>query len=140
MAELKTRETTASVAKFLSAIPDEQRRKDCRAIAALMRKATGKSPKMWGTSIVGFGAYHYRYASGREGDWPAIGLSPRKTALVLYVSTGFDGAENVLSRLGPHKTGKACLYLKRLSDVDRDVLRELVGSAFRETDGATITS
>jgi len=140
MSEPKTTPTGVSAAEFLQTVPDEKRRADAIEACELISAVTGAAPVMWGDSIVGFGTYHYRYASGREGDWPAIGLSPRKTALVLYVSTGFDGAENVLSRLGPHKTGKACLYLKRLSDVDPDVLRELVGSAFRETDGATITS
>ena len=95
---------------------------------------------MWGSSIVGFGTYHYRYASGQEGDWPAVGLSPRKAALTLYLGTGFAGAEDLLARLGPHTVGKSCLYLKRLSDVDEPVLRELVSTAFRRLDGRTIIS
>ena len=94
---------------------------------------------MWGSSIVGFGSYHYRYATGREGDWPAVGLSPRKQALTLYISSGFDASAALLARLGPHTTGKSCLYLKRLSDVDEGVLRELVAAGFRDLDGKTVT-
>jgi len=140
MSEPKTAPTGVSAAEFLETIADDRRRSDAIEACELISAVTGAAPVMWGDSIVGFGTYHYRYATGREGDWPAIGFSPRKTALVLYVSTGFDGAQDVLSRLGPHKTGKACLYLKRLADVDADALRELVGSAFRQVDGKTITS
>jgi len=140
MSEPKTAPTRVSAAEFLETIADDRRRSDAIEACELISAVTGAAPVMWGDSIVGFGTYHYRYATGREGDWPAIGFSPRKTALVLYVSTGFDGAQDLLSRLGPHKTGKACLYLKRLADVDADALRELVGSAFRQVDGKTITS
>jgi hypothetical protein len=140
MSEPKTAPTGVSAAEFLGTVADDRRRADATEACELISAVTGAAPVMWGHSIVGFGTYHYRYATGREGDWPAIGLSPRKTALVLYVSTGFDGAQDVLARLGPHKTGKACLYLKRLADVDSGALRELVGSAFREVDGKTITS
>ena len=140
MAEPKTTASSASAAEFLDAVTDPRRRTDAIAACDLIAEVTGAAPVMWGDSIVGFGAYHYRYASGRAGDWPAVGLSPRKTALVLYLSTGFDSAQALLDRLGPHKIGKACLYLKRLDDVDPDVLRELVGNAFRTVDGTTITS
>jgi Domain of unknown function (DU1801) len=140
MSEPKTAPTMVSAAEFLETVPDERRRADAIEACELISGVTGAAPVMWGDSIIGFGTYHYRYASGREGDWPAVGFSPRKSALVLYVSTGFDGAQDVLSRLGPHKTGKACLYVKRLADVDQDALRELVGKAFRDTDGRTITS
>ena len=140
MAEPKTKPTTASVAEFLDAVPDPKRRADAVAACALMAEATGASPAMWGSSIVGFGTYHYKYASGQEGDWPPVGLSPRKAALTLYLSTGFDDAEDLLARLGPHSLGKSCLYLKRLSDVDQSVLRQLVGSAFRDLNGRTITT
>ncbi len=94
---------------------------------------------MWGSIMVGFGAYHYKYASGQEGDWPAVGLAPRKAALTLYLSTGFDDAQDLLGRLGPHSIGKSCLYLKRPSEVDQDVLRELVGNAFAHLNGKTLT-
>jgi hypothetical protein len=139
VAELKTKRTGASVADFLDAVADPKRRADATAVCALMAEVTGAEPAMWGSSIVGFGAYHYRYASGQEGDWPAVGLSPRKAALTVYLSTGFDGAADRLARLGPHSTGKSCLYLKRLSDVDQSVLRDLVGRAFRHLNGRTVT-
>ena len=140
MAEPKTTVTEASAAEFLDAVDDARRRADAIAACDLIGEVTGAAPAMWGSGIVGFGSYHYRYASGREGDAPAVGLSPRKAALVLYVSTGFDDAQALLDRLGPHKIGKSCLYLKRLDDVDRDVLRELIGKAFRSLDGTTLTT
>ena len=93
-------------------------------MAKLMREITGKAPKMWGPSIVGYGDYHYRYASGREGDWLLTGFSPRKQSMTLYIMSGFDGYEDLLGRLGKHRTGKSCLYLKSLDSIDRDVLRE----------------
>jgi hypothetical protein len=140
MTEPKTVPSDVSAAEFLAAVTDPKRRADALEACELFGDVTGAAPVMWGDSIVGFGTYHYKYASGREGDWPAVALSPRKTALVLYVSTGFDGAQALLSRLGPHKIGKSCLYIKRLADVDRDALRDLVGSAFAELDGKTVTS
>ncbi|HLT11212.1 MAG TPA: DUF1801 domain-containing protein [Micromonosporaceae bacterium] len=140
MAELKTTRTTASVADFLASVPDEQRRADATAVCDLMREVTGAEPEMWGTSIVGFGSYRYRYATGREGDWPAIGLSPRKQNLTIYISEGFDTYGELLGRLGKHTTGKSCLYIRRLSDVDLDVLRELVAAGFRHLNGRTLTS
>jgi hypothetical protein len=140
MAEPKTTRGDQSVAEFLSAVADPRRRADAEAACALMTEATGAEPAMWGTSIVGFGAYHYRYASGREGDWPAVGLSPRKQALTIYLSAGFDAYEELLGRLGPHSTGKSCLYVKRLADVDQGVLRELIAAGFRHLDGRTVTS
>ncbi|MBK6767788.1 MAG: DUF1801 domain-containing protein [Ardenticatenales bacterium] len=126
MAELKTRRTDASVADFLAAIPDEGRRADCLAVADLMAGVTGAEAEMWGPAIVGFGRYHYRYASGREGDWFLAGFSPRKQNLTLYLMSGYDDYEALLARLGKHTIGKSCLYIKRLSDIDVDVLRELV--------------
>lgn len=140
MAELKTTKSAASVTDFLDAVADPERRADAVAVCALIRQVTGAEPTMWGSSIVGFGTYHYKYASGQEGDWPAVALSPRKTALTLYLSSGFDGAADLLGRLGPHSMGKSCLYLKRLSAVDQDVLRELVGQAFAHLDGQTLTN
>jgi hypothetical protein len=138
MADPKTVRTGASVGDFLAAVPDPKRRADAQTVCALMAQATGVQPEMWGSGIVGFGSYHYRYASGREGDWPAVGLSPRKSALTIYVSAGFDDAE--LSRLGPHTTGKSCLYVKRLSDVDTGVLRELIAAGFRQLNGKVLTA
>jgi hypothetical protein len=140
MAELKTTKNAASVTEFLDGVADPKRRADAVTVCALIREVTGAEPVMWGSGIVGFGAYHYTYASGQSGDWPAVGLSPRKTALTLYLSAGFDGADELLARLGPHSIGKSCLYLKRLSEIDRDVLRELVGNAFTHLDGKTLTN
>jgi len=140
MAELKTQRTEASVAEFLDNVADPRRRADAIAVSALIAEETGAEPEMWGSSIVGFGSYHYEYASGQRGDWPAVGLSPRKASLTVYLSAGFDDAADLLSRLGPHSLGKSCLYLKRLSDVDESVLRELVGDAYRRLNGRTITT
>lgn len=125
-AELKTKQTEASVDDFLNAIPDEQTRKDCFEIAKIMKQATRSEPKMWGTSIVGFGSYHYKGASGREGDWMLTGFSPRKQNLTLYIMAGFDRYEALLKKLGKFSTGKSCLYIKKLADVDKKVLKELV--------------
>lgn len=126
MAELKTKPTAGNVSDFLDAIDDPDRQKDCRALAKLMRRVTGKQAKMWGPSIVGFGTYHYKYATGREGDWFLTGFSPRKRDLALYIMAGFSKYDALMKELGPHKTGKSCLYIKRLADVDMDVLTELI--------------
>lgn len=127
MAELKTKRTARSVDAFLRGIKDEQRQKDCRALVTLMKQATGAKPEMWGAGIVGFGSYHYKGASGREGDWFVTGFSPRKQNLTLYLISGFKGAEGLLKKLGKHsKSGGSCLYLKSLADVDLEVLRQLV--------------
>ena len=126
MAELKTKVNKASVDKFLKSIKDEQKREDCYKILDIMKKATKAEPKMWGTSIVGFGSYHYKYASGREGEWMLTGFSPRKQNLTLYIMSGFDEYDGLLKKLGKHATGKSCLYIKRLEDVDTKVLKELV--------------
>jgi hypothetical protein len=140
MAEPKTQRTRMSAAEFLAAVPDPRRRADAEAVCALMADVTGEAPTMWGTSIIGFGSYHYRYASGREGDWPAIGLSPRKQSLTLYISAGFDAYDELLSRLGPHSTGKSCLYIKKLADVDERVLRDLVAGGFERLHGKVLTA
>lgn len=126
MAELKTKPTDASVEAFLDGIIDERKRQDSYAILAMMQEVTGAEPKMWGDSIVGFGSYHYKYASGREADWLLTGFSPRKQNLTLYIMTGFEQYGDLLGRLGKHSTGKGCLYIKRLQDVDLATLRELV--------------
>ena len=132
MAENKTQATKASVAAYLAAIADESRRKDCKAVAALMQKVTGCKPKMWGTSIVGFDSYHYTYDSGREGDACVAGFSSRKTDIAIYIVAGFDKAKPLLTKLGKHKAAKACLYIKRLADVDVGVLEKLVQQSVAE--------
>jgi uncharacterized protein DUF1801 len=129
MAEAKTKRTEASVEGFLQKIPDTDRRQDCLTVLQIMQKATRAEPKMWGAGIVGFGSYQYKYASGREGEWPLVGFAPRKGDLTLYIMPGFDRYGRLLSKLGKHKTGKSCLYIKRLSDVDLKVLEELVTAA-----------
>ena len=126
MAELKTKETTESVSAFLDRIADEGRRKDCHAVADIMQSVIKEEPRMWGTSIVGFGHYHYKGKSGREGEWMITGFSPRKGDLTLYIMGGFDKFPDLMSKLGKYKTGKSCLYIKKLSDVDVKVLRKLV--------------
>lgn len=126
MAEPKTKQTDASVDAFIDAIEDERKREDCRALAKMMKSATRAEPKMWGASIVGFGQYRYKYASGQQGDWPLVAFSPRKQNITLYIMSGFDEYDELLQKLGKHSTGKACLYIKRLSDVDQGVLKDLV--------------
>ncbi len=126
MAELKTQPNAASVEAFLDGVTDETKRDDCYALMDLMRGVTGEEPKMWGGSIVGFGSYHYKYASGREGDWFLTGFSPRKQNLTLYIMSGFSRHDELMAKLGKHKTGKSCLYVKKLADVDGEVLHELV--------------
>ena len=129
MAEAKTKRTTASVSGFLAAIADPARRRDCAALVRMMSRVTGVKPAMWGPSIVGFGRYHYKYASGREGDYLLTGFSPRKQNLTLYIMAGMAGFEHfddLRARLGKHKVGVSCLYINKLADVDMDVLRELV--------------
>ena len=130
MAELKTKKTESSVEDFLASVENDRRREDARVVTALMQNVTGLRPKMWGPSIIGFGEYHYKYDSGHEGDMCMIGLSPRKQNLVLYIMPGFKGQEAMLKRLGKHKTGKSCLYLNKLADVDEDVLEAMIREAF----------
>lgn len=126
MATLKTQPTDQTVEAFLAAVPDPARRADAQALCACMTRITGEPPQMWGTAIVGFGTYHYVYASGREGDWFKVGFSPRKGELVLYLRTPLESQGELLARLGKHKTGKGCLYLKRMSDADSEVLEALI--------------
>jgi len=125
-AEVKTKVNDASVESFLNSVEDEQTRKDCFDILKMMKQVTKEEPKMWGASIVGFGSYHYKGASGREGDWMLTGFSPRKQNLTLYLNHGFDVHEDLLKKLGKYKTGMGCLYVKKLDDVDKKVLKELV--------------
>lgn len=126
MAEPKTKPTDQSVEDFLNAISNEQKRADAFAILKLMKQVTRAEPQMWGSSIVGFGRYHYKYASGHEGDAPLAGFSPRKQNLTLYLMLGIDDYSDLLKKLGKHKTGKGCLYINKLTDVDLPTLKELV--------------
>ena len=126
MSELKTKPTKASVSEFLRGIDDPRRRADAKTVAAMMRRATGKRAKMWGPSIVGYGSYHYRYASGREGEFLITGFSPRKQALTVYIMPGFDGFAPLMKKLGKYRTGRSCLYIKRLTDIDESVLETLI--------------
>lgn len=129
MAENKTQANAGSVADFLNCIEDERRREDAHTVCDLMARITGEQPVMWGSSIVGFGQLHLRYDSGRELAWFLVGFSPRKQSTTLYIGDGFDAYEELLGRLGKHSTGKSCLYLRRLSDVDMDVLERLVAES-----------
>jgi len=131
VAENKTRATTASVTEFINAIEDRQKRADARKVAAIMRRVTGKRAKMWGPSIVGYGTYHYKYESGREGDFMIAGFSPRRQALTVYILAGFGRFDTLMGKLGKYKTGKSCLYIKRLSDVDEKVLEKLIDGSVK---------
>lgn len=126
MSDNKTRFNDASVTAFLDAVPDERKRQDSYALLEMMRDVTGEAPRMYGDSIVGFGHYHYKYESGREGDMPVVAFSPRKQNLTLYIMSGFDGYEELRAGLGKHKVGKSCLYINKLADVDPAALREMV--------------
>ena len=137
MAELKTKPTNDSVKEFLNKVPDEGRREDCFAVAKIMEEITGEKPKMWGPSIVGFGTHHYKYASGREGDWPVTGFSPRKKDLTLYIMQGLDKNDELMKELGKHSTGKSCLYIKRLSDVHVPTLKKLIKESVKQVKKAS---
>jgi len=133
MADNKTRPTKLSVAAFIDAITDSTRRADAKALVRLMQNAAVEKPKMWGPSIIGFGSYHYKYDSGREGDMPLIGFSPRKAATVLYNMIGSSDSKDLLPKLGKHTTGKGCLYIKKLTDVDQQVLETLIAKSLAAT-------
>lgn len=130
MAELKTKKSDDSVDEFIASIEDERKRTDSKTLVEMMKRITGEEPKMWGSSIVGFGDFHYRYETGREGDTLKVGFSPRKQSLTLYVMDHITEDDPLLAKLGKHSTGKACLYIKRLEDVDEDVLEKLVKRAY----------
>jgi hypothetical protein len=132
MAEPKTKVNDASVEDFINATGDEKVIADCNTIIKMMQKASGEPPKMWGDAIVGFGLYTYKYSSGTTGDWPRLAFSPRKANLTLYLMPGFERMQDILQRLGKHKTSKACLYIKRISDVDLNVLKELIDWSLKE--------
>ena len=129
MADNKTKPTKLSVSAFIDAITDQSRRADAKLLVKLMQKASGEKPKMWGASIIGFGGHHYVYDSGRAGDMPLIAFSPRKAATVLYGMTGFDGSEAFLAKLGKHTSGKGCVYIKKLADVDQKILESMAAKA-----------
>ena len=129
---MKTVPTTASVSAFIASVEEDGKRADCRELVGTMRAITGESPKMWGATIVGFGRYHYKYASGREGDYFITGFSPRKQNLTIYIMPGFSKCAPLLGKLGRHKTSKSCLYLRRLDDIDRAVPEDLVARSVRE--------
>jgi Domain of unknown function (DU1801) len=139
MAELKTKPTQASVKEFFNQIPEKERRDDCIALAKMMEEITGDKPKMWGPSIVGFGTYHYKYESGREGDWPKTGFSPRKNNLTLYIMMGFGNQPELMQQLGKHSTSKSCLYIKRLSDIHIPTLKKLIKSSVKELKNYTMS-
>ncbi len=126
MAELKTKPNEQSVEAFLNSVEDEKKRQDCLTVLEIMRQITKAEPQMWGTSMVGFGSYHYKYESGREGDWFVAGFSPRKQNLTLYIMAGFSRYDELLSKLGKFKTGKSCLYMNKIEDVDLKPLKELI--------------
>lgn len=126
MAQLKTQPNNQNVETYLNSIEPQQRQEDCFTILKLMQEVTGETPQMWGSSIIGFGRYHYKYASGREGDWFVTGFASRSKNITLYIMAGFDDYDELMRKLGKHTTGKSCLYIKKLEDVDQDVLRELV--------------
>lgn len=132
MAEPKTKPRTASVKTFLDKNTDAATRADCEVLIKLMKQVTKAEPVMWGPSIVGFGSYHYKYASGREGDAPLAGFSPRKQNLTVYIMAGFDRYPELMAKLGKYKTGKSCLYVKRLADIDLKVLKALVTESVRQ--------
>lgn len=131
MAENKTKPTAKSVPEFLEQIEDPKKKADCMSIAMLMEKLSGSKPKMWGDSIVGFGDYHYKYASGREGDWFLVGFSPRKQNLTLYIMGYLEFYTDILDGLGKFKHGKGCLYIKKLEDIDLDVLETLITTSIK---------
>jgi len=132
MAQVRTRENRASVSDFLRSIGDPQKRADCRVIARIMRDATGKSPKMWGSSIVGYDHYDYTYESGRSGSWMITGFSPRARNISIYIMPGFSKYGTLLKKLGKYRTGKSCLHIRRLDDVDQSVLAQLITEAVQE--------
>ena len=127
----KTTETTNSVSAFIDAVPGEQRKKDALALIKIMKEQSGFEPKMWGPAIVGFGSYHYKYESGHEGDAPLVGFSPRKTEFALYLTSAFDEKEQLLKQFGKHKTGKACIYIKKLEDINIEILKKMIANSIK---------
>jgi hypothetical protein len=136
MAEMKTKVSEAGVEEFLNTVENEQKRKDCLELIKIMKQVTKKEPKMWGPAIIGFGSYHYKYESGREGDMPQIAFSPRKQNITLYIGIGDSSDNPLLEKLGKYTTSKVCLYIKKLADVDRNVLQELIADSFESAPGS----
>lgn len=132
MSDVKTKPTDASVEDFLNSVEHPQRREDSFELLEMMKEITREEPTMWGPSIVGFGSYHYKYESGREGDMPLTGFSPRKRSLTVYIMSGFEGYNDLLEKLGKHKTGKSCLYINKLEDVDRSVLKKIINQSIEQ--------
>ncbi len=133
--ENKTTENTNSVAAFIKTIPDEERRKDCKAIVEIMKEQSGCEAKMWGTAIIGFDSYHYKYDSGREGDMCVVGFSPRKSEFAIYLNSQFEKREELLKKFGKHKTAKACIYFKKLEDIDTEVFKKMIAASIKYTKG-----
>jgi hypothetical protein len=137
MGEIKTKLTDASADNFINVVPDEVKKQDSFKLLELFTKLTGESPKMWGTSIIGFGQYHYKSErSSQEGDWPLVGFSPRKQNLTLYIMPGFDAYQDLLAKLGKHKTSKGCLYINKLADVDQEILAKLIKQSYEDMKAA----
>lgn len=132
MADLKTQQNERDIVEFLNGVENEQRKADSFELLELFSRLTGEKPKMWGDSIVGFGTYHYKYSSGREGDWFLTGFSPRKQNLTIYIMPGFERYDGIMERLGKYKTGSSCLYVNKLTDVDRALLEELVVTSVKD--------
>ena len=130
-AKQKTTETAASVSNFVKAIPDAQRQKDAQAIVKIMKEQSGFEPKMWGPAIIGFGSYHYKYESGHEGDAPLVGFSPRKAEFAIYLTSQFDNREELLKQFGKHKTAKACIYFKKLEDINVEVFKKMITNSIK---------
>lgn len=133
MATNKTTQNESSVTGFINTVADEQKRKDCFSLIEIYKAATKLEPKMWGPAIVGFGSYHYKYESGREGDAPMAAFSPRKNAIVLYLSTTFDKRDELLQQLGKHTTSKACIYVKKLEDIKESILKKMITASIKDT-------
>lgn len=133
MKENKTKQTDINVGDYLDSIEDPKRKNDCIIVAGIMKEITGEEPKMWGDSIVGFGSYHYKYASGREGDWFITGFSSRKQNLSIYLHYGFEEEKKLMEKLGKYKTGKACLYIKKIEDISQEVLKELIEKSIEKS-------
>jgi len=132
MVELKTKPTNASVKAYIKTVEDDQKRRDCEELLKLMQEITGEKAKMWGDSMVGFGEYHYQYPTGNSGDWFITGFAPRKQALTIYIMNGYSKYDALMKKLGKHKTGKSCLYVKRLDDIDRKTLRTLITRSVKD--------
>ena len=131
MAELKTKPNNQNVDDFLKNVSDPAKRKNCLRVLDIMKQITQQEPKMWGDSMVGFGNYHYQYTSGREGNWFLTGFSPRKQSLTIYIMSGFDQFEHLMSQLGKYKNSKSCLYVKKLDDIDLGILKELIAESIK---------